>query len=83
MTEGHQIPSADRTTSNIANSQTFYFTNMTPQLSVLNGQMWANLEGQVRTWMAASDTLYVVTGAVLKTVNGNEAVNYATDAKGE
>jgi len=79
---GHQIPSADRTTSNIANSQTFYFTNMTPQLSVLNGQMWANLEGQVRTWMAASDTLYVVTGAVLKTVNGNEAVNYATDAKG-
>ena len=79
---GHQIPSADRTSSNIANSQTFYFTNMTPQMSVLNGQMWANLEGQVRNWMAASDTLYVVTGAILKTVNGNETVNYATDAKG-
>lgn len=79
---GHQIPSADRTSSNIANSQTFYFTNMTPQLSALNGQMWASLEGQVRNWMAASDTLYVVTGAILKTVNGNESVNYATDAKG-
>jgi endonuclease G len=79
---GHQIPSADRTVSNAANSQTFYFTNMTPQLSVLNGQIWASLEGQVRNWMAASDTLYVVTGAVLKTVNGNETVNYATDSKG-
>ncbi|MEI7828833.1 MAG: DNA/RNA non-specific endonuclease, partial [Prolixibacteraceae bacterium] len=79
---GHQIPSADRTVSTAANSQTFYFTNMTPQLSVFNGQMWASLEGQVRNWMAASDTLYVVTGAVLKTVNGNETVNYATDSKG-
>ena len=79
---GHQIPSADRTSSNTANSQTFFFTNMTPQMSVLNGQMWANLEGQVRTWMAASDTLYVVTGAILKTVNGNETVTYATDSKG-
>ena len=79
---GHQIPSADRTSSFIANSQTFYFTNMTPQLSALNGAMWANLEMQVRNWMNASDTLYVVTGAALKTVNGNETVNYATDSKG-
>jgi endonuclease G len=79
---GHQIPSADRTSSFIANSQTFYFSNMTPQLSVLNGAVWANLEMKVRTWMAASDTLYVVTGAALKTVNGNETVNYATDSKG-
>lgn len=79
---GHQIPSADRTSSNTANSQTFFFTNMTPQLSVLNGNVWASLEGQVRTWMAASDTLFVVTGAILKTVNGTEAVTYATDSKG-
>lgn len=79
---GHQIPSADRTVSAQANSQTFYFTNMTPQLGALNQQLWANLEGQVRGWMSASDTLYVVTGAILKTVGGNETVNYATDSKG-
>jgi len=79
---GHQIPSADRTVTSTANSQTFYFTNMTPQLGLLNGQMWASLEGQVRGWMAASDTLYVVTGAILKTVNGSETVKYATDSKG-
>jgi DNA/RNA endonuclease G (NUC1) len=79
---GHQIPSADRTVSTLANNQTFYFTNMTPQLGTLNQQMWANLEGQVRNWMTASDTLYVVTGAILKTVGGNETTNYATDSKG-
>ncbi len=27
---GHQIPSADRTCTTEANTQTFYFTNMTP-----------------------------------------------------
>jgi endonuclease G len=79
---GHQIPSADRTVTTEANSQTFYFTNMTPQLGALNQQLWANLEGQVRDWMYQSDTLYVVTGAILKTVGGNETVNYATDSKG-
>jgi len=79
---GHQIPSADRTVTLEANSQTFYFTNMTPQLGALNQQLWANLEGQVRGWMSASDTLYVVSGAILKTIGGNETVNYATDSKG-
>ena len=79
---GHQIPSADRTVSSQANSQTFYFSNMTPQLGVLNQQLWANLEVQIRGWMSASDTLYVVTGAILKTVGGSETVNYATDSKG-
>lgn len=79
---GHQIPSADRTCSYEANSQTFYFTNMTPQQSSLNQYLWAKLEGQVRTWMESSDTLYVVTGAILKTTGKNETVNYATDASG-
>jgi endonuclease G len=54
---------------------------MTPQLGTLNQQLWADLEGQVRCWMSASDTLYVVTGAIFKTVGGNETVTYATDSK--
>ncbi len=79
---GHQIPSADRTCSIEANTQTFYFTNMTPQLGALNQQMWASLEGQVRGWMSTCDTLYVVTGAILRTVGGNETVNHAVDKIG-
>ena len=62
---GHQIPSADRLT-NLDNQQTFYFTNMTPQLNALNGNIWATAESKVRGWSTSSDTLYVVTGCVVK-----------------
>ena len=59
---GHQIPSADRNSTRDMNAQTFYMSNMTPQLGSLNQQMWATLEGKVRSY-SCSDTLYVVTGA--------------------
>ncbi len=59
---GHQIPSADRLATNEMNAQTFYMSNMTPQLNRLNQDMWAKLEAKVRA-NRCSDTLYVVTGA--------------------
>ena len=62
---GHQIPSADRL-MRAANIQTFYGTNMTPQINSLNGAAWAKLEGQVRDWSYQMDTLYVVTGCVVE-----------------
>lgn len=63
---GHQIPSADRLTSYDSNAQTFYSTNMTPQLNDnFNSSIWANLEGKVREWAKKCDTLYVVTGCVV------------------
>lgn len=79
---GHQIPSGDRrldnrNNSNDPNVQTFYYTNMTPQLGGLNQQGWASLETKVRSWVKTTDTLYVVTGAILQTKNGNEPVEYA------
>lgn len=65
---GHQLPSADRTATRELNLQTFYSTNMTPQLNRLNQDMWANLEGAVRSQMC-SDTLYVVTGCYYANTN--------------
>ena len=68
---GHQLPSADRLYLD-GNIQTFYPTNMTPQRSQFNQNIWAKLEGTVRSWAnslnSATDTLYVVTGCV---VNGS------------
>lgn len=62
---GHMVPSADRVATDAANWQTFYPTNMVVQKGrKLNQRIWGNLEGQVRTWSASCDTLYVVTGAV-------------------
>ncbi len=64
---GHQLPSADRY-NGTSNDETFYFTNMTPQISSFNQGIWAKLEDKVRTWALeeAVDTMYVVTGAYMK-----------------
>ncbi len=58
---GHQCPSADRTANDELNHQTFYASNMTPQIGSLNQRFWADIEASVRRNMC-SDTLYVVTG---------------------
>ena len=65
-TRGHQIPSADRYSGN-SNPQTFYSSNMTPQLWDFNGGIWESLERRVREWSrsAGTDTCYVVTGCVV------------------
>ena len=74
---GHQIPSADRYAAG-ANEQTFYGTNITPQIGEFNGKVWATLEGMVRTWSRQFDTLYVVTGA---DVRGSTDVAYDNSEK--
>lgn len=62
---GHQLPSADRLSAGI-NETTFYGTNITPQLAAFNQNIWASLEGMVRSWSAQFDTLYVVSGADIR-----------------
>lgn len=65
---GHQLPSADRL-HKLANVQTFYGTNMTPEDDYFNCHVWSSLEGKVRVWAKSSDTLYVVTGCVCANKN--------------
>ena len=78
MARGHQLPSADRLTKG-CNEMTFYGTNMTPQIQDhFNGDIWANLEGKVRSWANKSDTLYVVTGCVTE---GSTKYCYDNDGK--
>lgn len=77
FSRGHQCPSADRLGYE-SNLQTFYGTNMTPQLGELNSYAWAKLEGMVRDWSKRVDTLYVVTGCTIK---GSE--EYAYDNYGK
>lgn len=62
---GHQCPSNDRIATAQMNAQTFYYTNQTPQRqNKFNGAIWMNLEHQINSWSSASDTVYVVTGAM-------------------
>lgn len=80
---GHQIPSGDRTCSRTINEQTFYFTNMTPQIGQkMNQSIWEDLETAVRGWSSGIDTLYVVTGAMPTTATDKQ-IQYAQDNNGK
>ncbi len=81
MNRGHQIPSADRYRP-LANRETFYGTNMTPQLGSFNSGVWAKLEDRVRAWAKSCDTLYVVTGCVVKPER-KDNYGVASDNKGK
>lgn len=66
---GHLVASADRLFSIPANEQTFYYSNMSPQINSFNGGIWASLENKVQGWgklSAIRDTLYVVKGGTIR-----------------
>ena len=67
-TRGHMLGSAERTSSSEANKQTFYATNVAPQIQAgfnsSNGA-WNNMERMVDRQVCA-DTLYVVTGCLFE-----------------
>lgn len=63
FSRGHMLASNDRQSSKATNKQTFYYTNMSPQIqNGFNGAIWATLEKNCHE-MICSDTLYMVTGA--------------------
>lgn len=70
---GHICPSADRQYSKEANYQTFYMTNMQPQLKEFNqtDYLWEYMEQQVRKWTpnTIGDTLFVCKGGTIDTEN--------------
>lgn len=65
---GHICPSADRLNSKDANEQTFYLSNMQPQVNGFNTGVWATMESQLRTvWNTSKyrDMLYVCKGGTI------------------
>ena len=65
FTRGHLCPSGDRLYSAAQNKQTFYLTNMQPQIQGHNGGVWGDLEKKVRAWAGRCDTLYIVKAATI------------------
>lgn len=62
---GHLIPAADQKWSEQAMDDSFYLSNMSPQVGSFNRGIWAKLESVVRTFAAQNQTICVVTGPVL------------------
>lgn len=63
---GHLCPSADVRHDLEAQSETFYMSNMSPQAPGLNRGVWKELEEQTRSYTLKCDSVYIVTGPVLK-----------------
>jgi endonuclease G, mitochondrial len=61
---GHLVPAADMSWNDTAMAESFYFSNISPQLPGFNRGIWKTLENKVRTWAKTYDCLYIATGAV-------------------
>ncbi len=59
---GHNVPSADRTSSIPDNSATFLMTNFIPQAPNNNQGVWQNMESYIRTQITAGNEVYTWMG---------------------
>ena len=66
---GHLCPAADMSFNAQAMSETFYMSNMSPQVPMFNRGIWKELEEHVRN-RAGKEKLYVVTGPIFKSNKG-------------
>jgi endonuclease G len=61
---GHLAPAADMGFSKITMTESFYYSNMSPQLPGFNRGIWKQLEEQTRNWAIEYDSLYIVVGPI-------------------
>jgi endonuclease G, mitochondrial len=64
-TRGHLVPAGDMAHDKIAMEESFYMSNMSPQLRAFNNGVWRELEENVRDWAFSKGSVFVITGPVL------------------
>lgn len=64
-TRGHLLPAGDRVLSKEVYDETFYTSNISPQLAELNTGIWNSLEMKIRNFVKKNGKVYVVTAGVL------------------
>jgi endonuclease G len=62
---GHLAPAKTMSLNETSMSESFYMSNMSPQIPGFNRGIWKRLEEKIRYWAEANDSLYVVTGPIL------------------
>ncbi len=62
---GHLAPAEDMAWSKTTMRESFYYSNMSPQVPAFNRGVWKRLEELVRYWSTVYDSIYIVTGPVL------------------
>ncbi len=64
--KGHLCPAGDMEFSWNAYKDTFFTSNISPQLHDFNSGIWNRLEEKTRYWAVKYDGVYVITGGVLE-----------------
>ena len=90
--KGHLCASEDRVYNRTANEQTFYYTNISPQMTSFNDGYWITFEKLLQTWARSGDyeRIYVAKGGTLNkllvnftgTQNAADGRRPQTDADG-
>jgi endonuclease G, mitochondrial len=62
---GHLVPAEDMAWSATSMKESFYYSNMTPQVPAFNRGVWRRLEELTRFWASYHDSIFIVTGPVL------------------
>ena len=64
--KGHLCPAGDMKFSKKAFDDTFFTSNISPQKHDFNDGVWNRLENKVRYWAQKNNSIFVITGGVLK-----------------
>jgi len=59
---GHMAPAGNQTVDEPLKLETFFLSNMAPQTAALNRNIWAALEGEVRSWAEDDGEVWTITG---------------------
>jgi endonuclease G len=78
---GHLCPAGDMKLNFTSMSESFYLSNMSPQVKDFNDGIWNKLEELVRTWALLDGRIYVVTGGVLTSNKGKIGLDGVTVPK--
>jgi endonuclease G len=68
FTRGHLVPAGDMAFDTIAMRESFYMSNMSPQLRAFNNGIWKELEENIRDWTYKAEQLYIITGPIFNGV---------------
>ncbi|WP_154199347.1 DNA/RNA non-specific endonuclease [Ancylomarina sp. 16SWW S1-10-2] len=75
---GHLCPAAAMKINAKAMSESFYMSNMSPQVPGFNRGKWKSLEAKVRKLTVENDSLYVISGPVFKNNKGEIGPDHVT-----
>ncbi len=68
---GHMAPAGDMVRDNNVMSESFYLSNMAPQVGIgFNRHIWRDFESSVRSWTELIGTVTIITGPVFMASNG-------------